>query len=106
MVSQFITGFYCGIFTGITPLYLFEIPPQNLRGFCGTLNQLSIVLGVLTSNIMGLPFILGTIKLWPYLISIVLVPWIVHIIGLNFVVESPKYLFIKCDKKEEAKTSK
>ena len=40
-------------------LYLTEIPPINLRGLTGTLTQLSVVVGILLSNIFGLKEIFG-----------------------------------------------
>ncbi len=48
-------GLFCGLFSGILPLYLSELAPKNLRGTIGTLNQLMIVFGILVTNILGLP---------------------------------------------------
>ena len=84
-------------------MYLSEIPPLNLRGFTGTINALAMCVGNLVTNIVGLPLLLGTDKLWPYLLGLILVPAIVHFIGLPFCVESPKYLFITKNKPIEAK---
>lgn len=49
------SGLFCGLFSGILPLYLSELAPKNLRGTIGTLNQLMIVFGILVTNILGLP---------------------------------------------------
>ncbi len=59
IASRLLTGLFCGFFTGILPIYLYELAPQNLRGITGTLNQLHIVIGILVSNILGLPQLLG-----------------------------------------------
>lgn len=59
MVSRFLAGIYSGLFSGILPLYLSECSSKNLRGLTGTMNQLSIVTGVLAANIIGLPSLLG-----------------------------------------------
>ncbi len=93
LVSRFLSGIYCGIFMGILPMYLNELPPQNLRGSLGTLNQLSIVFGILVSNILGLPDMLGNQRLWPVLVSLTLIPACLQLVGLMFAVESPKFLF-------------
>ncbi len=93
LVSRFLSGIYCGIFTGILPMYLNELPPQNLKGSLGTLNQLSIVLGILVANVLGLPEMLGNEKLWPVLVSLTIVPAFLQLFGLMFAVESPKFLF-------------
>lgn len=94
MIGRLITGLFCGLFTGILPIYLYEIAPKNLRGLTGTLNQLNIVLGILTTNIIGLPSLLGTSTLWPLLVGFVFVPMLFHL-ALSFGVQSPKYLFLK-----------
>lgn len=65
-----------------------------MRGFIGTINGLSICVGALVANVLGLPQILGTSELWPYLLGLTLVSFFIHIIGLPFAVESPKYLYI------------
>lgn len=93
MASRFFTGFYCGLFSGLLPLYLSECPPKNLRGSVGTLNQLSIVLGILISNILGLPDLLGTYERWPILVGLSLIPALGHL-SLILFPESPKYLYL------------
>jgi hypothetical protein len=40
-------------------MYLTEIPPIHLRGLAGTLSQLTVVTGILLSNIFGLRQIFG-----------------------------------------------
>ena len=101
MVSRFITGLFCGFFTGVLPIYLYEIAPKNLRGLTGTLNQLNIVFGILSTNVLGLPGIFGTEKLWPILVGIVFFPVLAHAF-LAFGVKSPKYLFMKYDDRNGA----
>jgi MFS family permease len=104
--ARFLTGITSGMFTGVGPLYLSEIAPRNLRGAAGTMHQLAIVIGILSSNIMGLPSVFGTIELWPYLYAITLIPWLVHFIFLPFCVETPKYLFINRDDPRETEKGK
>ena len=102
MIGRIIGGIYSGLFTGITPLYLEEISPKNLRGITGTINHLFIVIGVLMANVLGLDFMLGTKHLWPVLVGFILVPFSVHLL-LIWAVESPKYLLINRFDKEAAK---
>lgn len=98
MVARFLSGIFCGLFTGILPLYLNELSPQNLRGLVGTLNQFGIVLGILVTNIAGVPTLLGSDDLWPVLLGIMVLPVIAHLI-LILGAESPKYLYIACNNK-------
>ena len=93
MAGRFLTGLFSGLFSGVLPLYLSELPPMNLRGLAGTMNQLTIVIGILVTNIFGLPQIFGTANLWPVLVGFILVP-VLPGLALIFAVESPKYLFI------------
>lgn len=104
MVARFLSGIFCGLFTGILPLYLNEISPQNLRGLVGTLNQFGIVLGIMITNIAGIPTLLGSDDLWPILVGLMVLPGIAHVI-LLYGVESPKYLYIQCDKKQKAEAA-
>ena len=58
--------FISGINTGLAPMYLSEIAPVSLRGLCGVFNQLSITLGVLISEIVGLNEVLGRKETWQF----------------------------------------
>ncbi len=102
MVGRFVTGIFCGFFTGILPIYLYEISPQSLRGLTGTMNQLNIVVGILATNILGLPQLFGSAEMWPILVGIVFVPVLAHVLLLTGV-ESPKYLFLKLNDRDKAK---
>jgi MFS family permease len=95
MASRFVGGFLVGLFSGIVPLYLAEIAPQNLRGLIGSINSIMITVGILASNVVGLPYLLGTDALWPVLLGFMIVPGLVLLVGLVFIVETPKYLLIK-----------
>jgi MFS transporter, SP family, solute carrier family 2 (facilitated glucose transporter), member 1 len=94
IAGRFFAGLLSGLFLGVAPLYLSEIPPKNLRGITGVLNQLTLVIGILFTNIIGLPALLGSSDRWPYLVGIAFIPMIVHIIGIPFCTETPKYIFI------------
>ncbi|XP_055958211.1 solute carrier family 2, facilitated glucose transporter member 1-like isoform X3 [Patella vulgata] len=94
IAGRFVVGINAGINTGIVPLYLSEIAPIELRGFCGTFNQMSITFGVVISQLLGLDFILGTDELWPLLLALTLVPVLYQLCVLTFCCESPRYLML------------
>ncbi len=83
-----------------------ELPPVNLRGLTGTINALAICAGCLAANIFGLPIILGNETKWPYLLSFIFLFALVHLVGLPFCIESPKYLYITRNKPLEARKGK
>ncbi|OQR75036.1 solute carrier family 2 [Tropilaelaps mercedesae] len=65
--GRLVIGFNCGLNTALVPMYLLEISPLQLRGGLGTVSQLGVTVGMLLSQILGLPVILGTKEGWPYL---------------------------------------
>ncbi|KAK4469240.1 hypothetical protein MN116_006812 [Schistosoma mekongi] len=93
-IGRFITGIACGAHTVIGPMYLSEIAPVSFRGVAGTLNQFVIVIGILLSQILGLPKVMGTAELWPYLLALCIISSVIHIILLFTCPESPAYLYI------------
>ncbi|KAM9316530.1 solute carrier family 2, facilitated glucose transporter member 2 [Gastrophryne carolinensis] len=103
IAGRLITGLYCGLSSGLVPIYIGEISPTALRGALGTLHQLAIVTGILISQVVGLEFILGSETLWPVLLGLSGVPAVVQTVLLFFCPESPRYAFIKLGKEEEAK---
>ena len=48
-----------GISNVVTPMYLTEIAPYNLRGAFGTLHQLAITFGIFCGSVFGLTHVLG-----------------------------------------------
>ncbi|XP_056421145.1 solute carrier family 2, facilitated glucose transporter member 2 [Hyla sarda] len=103
IAGRLITGLYCGLSSGLVPIYIGEISPTSLRGALGTLHQFGIVCGILISQIVGLDFILGTKDLWPVLLGLSGVPSVIQTILLFFCPESPRYAYIKLGKEEVAK---
>ncbi|XP_065850593.1 uncharacterized protein [Euphorbia lathyris] len=47
-------GFGVGIISYTMPVYIAEIAPQNLRGALGSVNQLSITIGIMIAYLLGL----------------------------------------------------
>uniref|UniRef100_K7FMS0 Major facilitator superfamily (MFS) profile domain-containing protein n=1 Tax=Pelodiscus sinensis TaxID=13735 RepID=K7FMS0_PELSI len=51
IAGRAITGLYCGLSSGLVPMYVGEISPTALRGALGTLHQLATVTGILISQV-------------------------------------------------------
>uniref|UniRef100_A0A3P9LVM4 Solute carrier family 2, facilitated glucose transporter member 3 n=1 Tax=Oryzias latipes TaxID=8090 RepID=A0A3P9LVM4_ORYLA len=103
IVGRFFIGVFCGLCTGLTPMYVGEISPTALRGAFGTLHQLGVVIGILVAQIFGLEFLLGSDELWPVLLALTILPAVLQSIMLPFCPESPRYLLIVLNKEEEAR---
>uniref|UniRef100_A0A8C6J866 Solute carrier family 2, facilitated glucose transporter member 2 n=1 Tax=Melopsittacus undulatus TaxID=13146 RepID=A0A8C6J866_MELUD len=103
ITGRAVTGLYCGLSSGLVPMYVSEVSPTALRGALGTLHQLAIVTGILISQVLGLDFLLGNDELWPLLLSLSGVAALLQFFLLLLCPESPRYLYIKLGKVEEAK---
>ena len=66
-LGRLVVGFHSGIVMVIIPALLVELAPLHLRGACGTINELTIVIGIAFANLMGLHFILGKTSTWHFL---------------------------------------
>ncbi|XP_006861893.1 PREDICTED: solute carrier family 2, facilitated glucose transporter member 2 [Chrysochloris asiatica] len=100
-----ISGLYCGLISGLVPMYIGEIAPTTLRGALGTLHQLAIVTGILVSQIVGLDFILGNPDLWHIMLGLPAGRALFQTVLLFFCPESPRYLYIKLEEEAKAKKS-
>uniref|UniRef100_A0A671KCH9 Solute carrier family 2, facilitated glucose transporter member 3-like n=1 Tax=Sinocyclocheilus anshuiensis TaxID=1608454 RepID=A0A671KCH9_9TELE len=103
IVGRLVIGAFCGLCTGLTPMYVGEIAPTALRGAFGTLHQLGVVIGILIAQILGLELLLGSQYLWPLLLALTAVPAVLQCVMLIFCPESPRYLLITLNQEEEAR---
>uniref|UniRef100_A0A673HHN8 Solute carrier family 2, facilitated glucose transporter member 3-like n=1 Tax=Sinocyclocheilus rhinocerous TaxID=307959 RepID=A0A673HHN8_9TELE len=103
IVGRLVIGAFCGLCTGLTPMYVGEIAPTALRGAFGTLHQLGVVIGILIAQILGLELLLGSQYLWPLLLALTVVPAVLQCVMLIFCPESPRYLLITLNQEEEAR---
>lgn len=74
-------------------MYIAEVSPLEHRGVNGTFVQLSIVVGILLSAIVGIPF--STRQSWRDLFAIALIPVLLQMIFIPFVPESPFWLVMQ-----------
>lgn len=51
ILGRLVIGVFCGLSTGLTPMYVGEIAPTALRGAFGTLHQLGVVIGILVAQV-------------------------------------------------------
>uniref|UniRef100_A0A914IBK7 Major facilitator superfamily (MFS) profile domain-containing protein n=1 Tax=Globodera rostochiensis TaxID=31243 RepID=A0A914IBK7_GLORO len=102
VIGRFIIGVNAGLNSGLAPMYLTEISPANLRGSIGSLAQLTVTISILVSQIIGLPFLLGTDTLWPGIFAFTLIPAIFQLCTLPLCPESPKFNLIIKGRKDQA----
>ncbi|KAJ9561980.1 hypothetical protein OSB04_007140 [Centaurea solstitialis] len=85
-MGRLLEGFGVGVISYTVPVYIAEISPQNMRGSLGSVNQLSITIGIL------LAYLLGLFLPWRVLAVVGTLPCIFLIPGLFFIPESPRWL--------------
>ncbi|KAJ6682128.1 hypothetical protein OIU74_020385 [Salix koriyanagi] len=85
-MGRLMEGFGVGIISYTVPVYIAEISPQNMRGSLGSVNQLSLTIGIMLS------YLLGLFVHWRILAVLGCLPCVVLIPGLFFIPESPRWL--------------
>ncbi|XP_052274456.1 solute carrier family 2, facilitated glucose transporter member 1-like isoform X4 [Dreissena polymorpha] len=103
MVSRVFVGLHNGVTVSLASLYLAEISPKKIRGAIGTCHQLFITIGILWSQIIGLPDLLAKWESWPWLFAFNAVPALVCLVAFPLCPESPRFLLIKKADEDGAK---
>lgn len=85
-MGRLLEGFGVGIISYTVPVYIAEIAPQNMRGSLGSVNQLSVTIGIM------LAYLLGLFVEWRILAVLGILPCTILIPGLFFIPESPRWL--------------
>ncbi|KAF3970963.1 hypothetical protein ACB098_01G047300 [Castanea mollissima] len=85
-MGRLLEGFGVGIISYTVPVYISEIAPQNMRGGLGSVNQLSVTIGIM------LAYLLGLFVEWRILAVLGMLPCTILIPGLFFIPESPRWL--------------
>lgn len=85
-MGRLLEGFGVGVISYTVPVYIAEIAPQNMRGSLGSINQLSVTIGIM------LAYLLGLFVNWRVLAILGILPCTLLIPGLFFIPESPRWL--------------
>lgn len=94
IIWRTIAGIGVGSASVLSPLYIAEVSPARLRGRLVTLNQLTIVIGILIAYLSN--YILsGYDNNWRLMFFSGAVPSLLFFINVFFVPESPRWLMMK-----------
>lgn len=101
---RFTQGLCVGAASVLSPMYIAEVSPAKVRGRLVSINQLTIILGILVASYCN--FYFGNNDLnsanWRYMFLSALVPSVIYLVLLFFIPESPRWLIIQSSKEEEA----
>ena len=89
---RFFLGLAIGIASFTAPLYLSECAPQSIRGALISMYQLMITIGILAAFISDT--LLGYGGHWRLMLGIVAIPAVIMFIGILFLPESPRWLYL------------
>ncbi len=103
MIGRFMFGIGSGFYDVVIGLYLTEIAPTSVRGFAPCMALIPGIVNGMFLMVLGLPNILGKPHTWAYVILIGAAPCIVPLCTYWVFPKSPKFLYIKEGKKEEAR---
>nr|CAD2187001.1 unnamed protein product [Meloidogyne enterolobii] len=102
ILGRLIVGINAGLNSGLAPMYLTEVSPANLRGATGSFAQLFVTIAILFSQILGLPFLLGTVERWPLIFAFTFVPVLVQLCTLTFCPETPEFTIVVKGQRDQA----
>ncbi len=102
LIFRFLGGIGVGASSVTAPVYIAEIAPANMRGRLVAMFQFNIVLGILLSYFSN--YLIGAgDSSWRWMLGVQSFPSLLFLILLRFVPESPRWLFLKRNKVEEAR---
>ncbi|RFM31518.1 sugar porter family MFS transporter [Chitinophaga silvisoli] len=92
ILSRFVAGIGVGMASMLSPMYIAEIAPAHLRGRMVAINQLTIVLGILITNLVNYGLRNSGDDAWRYMFGLGAVPAGLFFIGALLLPESPRWL--------------
>ena len=101
ILARFFLGIAVGVASFTAPLYLSEISPQRIRGSMISMYQLMITIGIvlafLSNTWLATYATIGGVTggHWRIMLGIIAVPAAVMFLGVLFLPESPRWLFLK-----------
>ncbi len=85
-------GLAIGLASVLTPIYIAEIAPSKNRGALVSLNQLAIVVGILSAYLVNWQVARLGESSWRWMLAAAAVPSIAFLFGLLLIPESPRWL--------------
>jgi SP family galactose:H+ symporter-like MFS transporter len=104
IAARFFLGIAIGVASFTAPLYLSEISPQRVRGSMISMYQLMITIGIVLAFLSNTWFanyaVIGGVTggHWRLMLGIISIPAALMFLGVLFLPESPRWLFLKGQK--------
>lgn len=92
MLMRFAAGIGVGMASMLCPMYIAEISPAKVRGRNVAINQLTVVIGILVTNLVNY-FLADTGEdAWRWMFGLGTVPSVFFLLGVMWLPESPRWL--------------
>lgn len=114
-IARFIGGVGIGVASALSPMYIAEVSPTEIRGRMVSLNQMTIVLGILAAQVVNMLLARDTSVAaeqawnlewgWRWMFWAETVPAALFLMMSFFIPESPVYLELKNGKIEKLKSA-
>lgn len=92
VIMRFAAGIGVGMASMLCPMYIAEISPAKVRGRNVAINQLTVVIGILITNLINY-FLADTgADAWRWMFGLGVVPSAIFFIGVIWLPESPRWL--------------
>jgi SP family xylose:H+ symportor-like MFS transporter len=92
IILRFIAGIGVGMASMLCPMYIAEISPAKVRGSNVAINQLTVVIGILVTNLTNYLLADNGSEAWRWMFGLGTVPAIVFLLGVLWLPESPRWL--------------
>lgn len=101
LMMRFAAGIGVGMASMLSPMYIAEISPAAIRGRNVAINQLTVVIGILVTNLVNYTLSDNGADSWRWMFGLGCIPSLVFFLGVLWLPESPRWL-VKANKLQEA----
>jgi sugar porter (SP) family MFS transporter len=92
ILARLIAGIGVGTASMLSPMYISEIAPPDIRGRLVAMNQLTLVLGILITNLVNYALRNSGDEAWRIMFGLGVIPSGLFLIGAYLLPESPRWL--------------
>jgi MFS transporter, SP family, xylose:H+ symportor len=92
IAARFVAGIGVGMASMLSPLYIAEVAPANTRGRMVAINQLTIVIGILITNVVNYSLRNSGPDAWRWMVGFGAIPSGIFLLGVAWLPESPRWL--------------
>ncbi|SEW34788.1 MFS transporter, sugar porter (SP) family [Chitinophaga sp. YR573] len=98
---RLVAGIGVGMASMLSPMYIAEVAPAHLRGRMVAINQLTVVTGILVTNLVNYTLRNNGPDAWRWMFGLGIIPSLLFFAGALWLPESPRWL-VKVGRSEEA----